>query len=252
MFRWVAVATVLLPVSMVAQDAKPEKTTAITADFGFVSASGNTSVTTLNLGEKFVSNTKDKRVIFTQLFGAIRSSADGTTNAENYRAQLRLDYQLSGRLYLFGLTGWDKNEPGGVNRRFEETLGLSYKAVTLPNDELGIEAGLSLFQQRNLTAVAGTFDDNFKAGRAAGLYKHMFSKASFFTQALELLPNFDNSDDFRLNSESAFIAPISTNIGLKLGYVLRYDNFPGFKPGSTTQRFKKTDRFLTAGITASY
>jgi putative salt-induced outer membrane protein len=153
---------------------------------------------------------------------------------------------------LFGLTGWDKNVPGGVNRRFEETIGLSYKAVTLPNDELGLELGFSLFQQQNVTAVAGSLDDNFKAGRAAGLYKHIFSKASFFTQSFELLPNFDNSDDFRFNSESALIAPISTKIGVKLGYIVRFDNFPGFKPGSTTERFKKTDRFLTAGITVSY
>ena len=252
MFRRLALSLVI-PVTLAAQEKKPEKTTAFTADLGFVNASGNTSVTTLNLGEKFVANTADKRVIFSQLFGAVSSKADGITNAENYRAQVRLDYQLSGRLYAFGLTGWDKNTPGGVKRRFEETIGLAYKAVTMPNDELGLELGLSKFQQRNLVKAAGSFDDNFTAGRAAALYKHTFSKVSFFTQALDLIPNFDNSTDFRLNSESAFIAPISTNIGLKLGYAIRYDNFPGLKATSTTgERLKKTDRFLTAGVTASY
>lgn len=252
MSRFLLVALVA-PGVLAAQDAPP-KTRSFTADFGFVNASGNTSVTTLNVGNKFVANTVDKRVIFTQLFNAVRSRADGATNAENFRGQLRLDYGIGGRLYLFGLTGWDRNVPGGVRRRFEETIGLAYKAITLPNDELGLEVGLSLFQQRNVVPVtAGNFDDNFKAGRAAGLYKHVFNKASFFTQALELIPNFDDGDDFRVNSESAFIAPISTNIGLKLGYVIRYDNLPGLKAGSTTgQRLEKTDRFLTAGITASY
>ena len=242
-----------VPTTLMAQDAKV-KTTSFTGDFGFVNASGNTSVTTLNIGDKFVVNTADKKVIFTQLFNAVRSEADGTKNAENYRGQLRLDYQLSGKLYLFGLTGWDRNVPGGVSRRFEETIGLAYKAVALPNDELGLEVGLSLFQQRNVVAIRpNVFDDNFKAGRLAGAYKHTFTKASFFTQLLELIPNFDDSDDFRLNSESAFIAPISTNIGLKLGYSVRYDNFPGLVAGSTTgQRLKKTDRFLTAGVTVSY
>lgn len=252
MIRRVLVA-LAVPTALAAQEKKAEKTTSVTADFGIVSASGNTSVTTFNLGEKFVANTVDKRVVLSQLFGAVRSRSDGVTNAENYRANLRLDYGLGGKLYLFGLTGWDRNAPGGVGRRFEETIGLAYKAVTLPNDELGVEVGLSLFQQRNIVAVGGSFADDFAAGRAAGMYKHALTKESFFTQQLELIPNFDNGDDFRLNSESAFIAPISTNIGLKLGYVIRYDNLPGLKPGSTTgQRLEKTDRFLTAGITASY
>lgn len=247
------VPVLLLPSMLLAQDAKV-KTTSITADVGFVNASGNTSVTTLNVGDKFVAQTADKRVIFSQIFTAVRSRADGTTNAENFRGQLRMDYGLGGRLYLFGLTGWDRNVPAGVRRRFEETIGLAIKAVTLPNDELNLEVGLSLFQQRNVVATSpGVFDDNFKAGRAAGFYKHTITKASFLTQSLELIPNFDDSKDFRLNSESALIAPISTNIGLKLGYIVRYDNLPGLKAGTTTgERLKKTDRFLTAGITASY
>ena len=242
------------PVGLRAQD-PPAKTRSFNADFGFVSASGNTSVTTFNLGDKLVLNTPDKRVIFTQMFGAVRSQADGTKNAENYKAQLRLDYHLSGRLYLFGLTGWDRNPPAGVSRRFEETIGLAYKAVTLPNDELGFEFGLSVFQQRNLQApVGGSFDDNYKAGRAGANYKHTFTKAAFFGQLLELIPNFDNGDDFRLNSESSLVAPISSNIGLKLGYVVQFDNLPGLvpPPNSTGARLKKTDRFLTAGISVSY
>ena len=218
-----------------AQD-KNAKSQALNVDLGFVNASGNTSVTTVNLGDKFVVNSQDKRVIFTQTFSAVRSQTDGTKNAENYRAQLRLDYGLGGKLYLFGLTGWDRNVFAGVARRFEETIGLS------------------LFQQRNTIATLGNFDDNFTAGRLAGLYKRKLTGASFLTQALELIPNFSDSKDFRLNSESALVAPISTKIGLKLGYTVRYDNLPGLlpAPAPTGARFKKTDRFLTAGITVSY
>ena len=48
---------------VLAQD-KKEKLRALNVDLGFVNASGNTSVTTLNLGDKFVASTQDKRVIF--------------------------------------------------------------------------------------------------------------------------------------------------------------------------------------------
>ena len=239
---------------VLAQD-KKEKLHALNVDLGFVNASGNTSGTTLNLGDKFVASTQDKRVIFTQVFNVVRSQTDGVKNTENYRAQLRFDYGLGGNVYLYGLTGWDRNLFAGVSRRLEETIGLSYKALSLPNDALTVEAGLSRFQQRNVVAAAGgSLDDNFTAGRLADLYRRTLSGASFLTQSLELIPNFDDGKDFRLNSESALVAPISTRVGLKLGYSIRYDNLPGLRPPPNTSeaRFKKTDRFLTAGISIAY
>lgn len=245
---------VLAVVWPAAAQEKKEKTQTLNVDLGFVNASGNTSVTTLNLGDKFVVTSQDKRVIFSQTFNAVRSQTDGTKNAENYRAQLRLDYGLGGKFYLFGITGWDRNVFAGIARRFEETVGLSYKALALPNDDLTFEFGLSLFQQRNTIATLGSFDDNFTAGRLAGMYKRKLTGTSFLTQALEFIPNFTDSEDFRLNSESALVAPISTKVGLKLGYSVRYDNLPGLRPAPapTGARFKKTDRFLTAGISISY
>jgi putative salt-induced outer membrane protein len=242
--------------SLSAQEAaKKEKTTSFTGDVGFVNTAGNTRVTTLNVGDKFVANTPDKKIIFTQLLAAVYGETDGEKSAENYLGQLRLDYGLGDRFYLFGLTGWDRNTFGGISRRFEETIGLAYKALARPKDELGFEVGLSLFQQRNTVADdLGSFDDNYKAGRLAGLYKHTFQKTSFLSQAIEFLPNFDVSSDWRLNSETAFVAPISTNVALKVGYIVRYDNLPSFlpDPNPTRERFKKTDRFLTTGITISY
>src|SRR5262245_58808074 len=68
--RLVALLLLLSPVGLGAQD-KPVKTKSIVADFGFVNAAGNTSITTFNLSDKFVAQTSDQRVIFTQLFGAV-------------------------------------------------------------------------------------------------------------------------------------------------------------------------------------
>lgn len=240
--------------SAFAQEAKA-KTTALNVDLGFVNASGNTSVTTLNLSDKFVASTPNKRVVFTQLFNVVRSQTDGVKNAEALRAQLRLDYGLGGDLYLFGFGGWDRNLFAGVSRRFEETVGLSFRALSSPNDDLAFEVGLSLFQQRNAVAAPdGARDDNFTAGRLAGTYKRKLTGTSFLTESLELIPNFNDRKDFRLNSETGLVAPISTRIGLKLGYSIRYDNLPGLAPPPNPggARLKKTDRFLTAGITVAY
>lgn len=117
-------ATVLLGVVAVAPllaQEQPVKTRSFSADFGFVSAAGNTNVKTLNFGDRLVLNTADKKLIFTQTFNAVRSEADGNRTAENYRTQVRLDRGLGHRFYLFLLGGWERNvRPawrGGLKKR---------------------------------------------------------------------------------------------------------------------------------------
>jgi putative salt-induced outer membrane protein YdiY len=246
--------TALLAGGATAQESK-DKTRSFTADLGFLSSSGNASVTSVNLGDKLTINTADKKVVFTQLFNAVRSEADGEKSAENYRAQLRLDYGLGKRLFVFGLTGWDRNVPAGVDSRFEETFGLALKVVSLPTNELTVEAGLSMFQQKNTSAPVGASrSDNFTAARVAAAFKQSFTQTSFISQLLELIPNLEDGDDFRFSSESAAVALVAQNIGLKIGYVIRFDNLPGLRPppNLSGERFKKTDRYLTAGITVAF
>ena len=64
---------------------------------------------------------------------------------------------------------------------------------------------------------------------------------AFFTQTLEALFNLQDSEDLRVNSETAITAPLSRQIALKASYVVRFDNQP--EPG-----FEDTDRILTTGV----
>lgn len=229
------------------------RTAAFVGDLGFVSVSGNTSVTSLNVGDKFTTWTRGKRFLFTQTARAVYGRTDGVKSTESYLAQLRGDYGLGATLYFFALTGWERNTFGGIDRRFEETLGLGLKALNGPHNTLEFEAGLSLFQQTNTFAPAGTsLADNYNAARLAAAYKHTFTKASSFSQSLEFLPNFDVSQQWRLNAESAFLAPISSVISFKAGYVVRYNNLPPYVSAASTARLEKSDRFLTMGVTISW
>ena len=225
-----------------------------TGDVGLVDASGNSSVTTVNVGDKLLIQTADKKAIFSETFGLVYGRSEGLVNASNWRAGTRLDYGLGTRLYLFGLLGLDRNRFAGIERRFEEGVGLAWRAVEDAQDLLGLEAGLSLFQQRNTTTSAGGVNDNFIAARAALAYKHSFSKTAFLSQNLEFLPNLNDTDDWRLNSESALVSPISQNVALKVSYVIRYDHLPPLRPPPNPlgERFKQTDRLFTAGVQVTF
>jgi putative salt-induced outer membrane protein len=213
--------------------------TKITADLGYVQASGNSEVTTTSFGQKLTQ--QRGRLGLEQTFNFVYGEQDGVVNTNFLRASLRGDYKLGGHFSTFASVAYDRNKFAGIERRFEENLGLAWRAIGGPQDTLRLEGGFSWTQQ---TALDGTAND-FPAGRAAAAYRHSFSPTTYFLQTAEFIPNFKETEDYRVNTESAIVAPVSARVNLKLSYLIRYDNLP-------EPTFKPTDRVFTTGIQITF
>jgi putative salt-induced outer membrane protein len=144
---------------------------------------------------------------------------------------------LSAPLAIFGAFAFDRNRFAGIARRFEENVGLAFKPIRGDRDKLEFEAGVSFNQQRSILEVS----DNFTAARGAGMYRHGFTESAYIQQSVEVLPNLEVSEDLRINTETALVAPLSKRLAIKLSYTIRYDKLP--EPG-----FKKTDRVFASGL----
>jgi putative salt-induced outer membrane protein YdiY len=210
-----------------------------TADLGLVSTSGNSNITTYNVGEKIVF--RPGHWTLTQNFGIIYGKTGGVVNANSIASGLRGDYNLAIRLAIYGLGKFERNTFAGVSSRFEEATGLSAKLLDTATDQFSFEFGLGYIQQR---AVAGDRRD-FLSARTAGVYRHNFSKAAFAQQSVEVLPNLKQGDDYRINSETSLSAPLSSHLALKSALVIKFDNLP--EPG-----FKSTDRTFTSGLQITF
>lgn len=230
-----ALAVLALPATLVAQQEGPSRPWTLETDFGFVNTAGNTATTTLNAGQRASYTTAGWTL--GQSFAAVYGRTEGATSAESYQARLRGDRALSSRLGVYVLGGWDRNRFAGISRRFEEGTGLTFKAIALKRTALTFEAGVAANQQRSTLDQ----DQNFASGRGALLLKQFLGEKAYFTQMAEVLPNFKESDDLRVNSETALVAPLSSQVAFKAGYVIRYDKAP--EPG-----FETTDRYLTSGL----
>ncbi|MGE5092235.1 MAG: YdiY family protein [Bacillota bacterium] len=208
---------------------------ALVGDVGFVNAAGNTSLTTLNTGEKL---TWTRGAVKLGQQGAfIYGRTEGVTSASQLIAGLRADYALSSRLGVYGMGNFERNRFAGFARRFSEGAGLTLAALQTAADSLSFEGGLDLTQQRSITEVS----DNFTSARAAANYRHHLNAKAFVSQFVEVLPDLETSKDLRVNSETAIVAPLSARFAVKLGYLIRFDNLP--EPG-----FRKTDRLFTSGL----
>jgi putative salt-induced outer membrane protein len=220
-------------VSLRGEPAPPK--TAFVADLGFLSATGNTEVTTANVSQKITHTRGWWR--FEQQLGVVYGEAGGEENANLLRGALGAEYAL--RPWISVATGalYDRNRFAGIARRTEQYLGVVLRPLSAARDTLRLETGASLTQQRGVDGV----QNDFPAARAAAWYKHAFGEKAYVLQTVEAIPNLDVRDDWRINSESSLVAPLSRVVSLKTGYVLRYDNLP-------EAGFRATDRFFTTGL----
>jgi putative salt-induced outer membrane protein len=234
------VLTVLTASTVLAQDAPPKPVKA-TGDISFVKTGGNTDVLSLGVSDKVEWKASD-RFTFKQNFGWVYGETDDETSANALLTGLRGEYSLTRRVLVFVGVNYDYNMFAGVKRRFEEYAGLGFVLIEKPKDILRFDAGMSYFQE---WALYTDVSSNFLAGRFAGDYKHLFAEKAYFQQVVEFIPNFDVSDDYRLNSESSLVAPLSTSFAIKVGYIVRYRGLP-------PDGVKKTDTVFRTGLQVTY
>jgi putative salt-induced outer membrane protein len=211
----------------------------ITLDLGFVNASGNANFTSLNLGEKL--SDKVGRVVLTQNGKVLYGRTDGATTTESYDAGARAQYTLTKRIGAYALLTFQRDPFAGLASRWLGGPGVAVALVQSARDTLGVESGLTSTHERS--TAGGT--QSFGATRTAASYKHLFAGKSFLSETLEWVANLKTSDDQRVNSETGLTAPLSRQIGLRVSYLIRFDNQP--EPG-----FKKTDRILTTGVQVAF
>ena len=235
-----SVLTVLVASSASAQDA-PTKPIKATGDLSFAKTGGNTDVLSLGASDKLEWKTSD-RFTLKQQFGWVYGTTDGVKSANALLTGLRGEYSLSKRVLIFLGFNYDYNLFAGVKRRFEEYAGLGFVLIDKPRDILRFDLGISQFQE---WAVYAETSSTFTAGRLAGDYKHLFGEKAYFQQILEYVPNFKTSEDYRINSETALVAPLSGNVALKVGYIVRYRGLP-------PEGVKNTDTVFRTGIQLTY
>jgi putative salt-induced outer membrane protein len=207
------------------------------AELSYVNTSGNTDVLSLSAKNKLTYQFSDRLSGLWDV-RALYGKTDGDKSAERYATEIRLDYGLTERVYIAGIGGWLQDEFAGIDERLYLGPALGYKFIIGPKHFLNAEAGLE-YVTENYT---NNTDDNFMRGRALGLYEFLLSEKSKVTQSIEYLYDFDNSDNYNINTVTALITSLSDTFSIKTSYEIHYDNEP--VPGSLDE----TDTILSVAL----
>lgn len=209
------------------------------ADVGYVSATGNTDVTTMSAGNKI---TRTVRAwTFTQTGGYIYGRTKGSESANQLRLGLRADASFNSAVGAFLAAAYERNVYAGFNNRIDYLLGIQWRAVRSKTDSLTVDGGGVITQQEKTNGLR----EHNPAARTAINYKHLFDGKASLQHLAEVIPDVKAGQQYRYNSETALVAPLSEHMSMKLRYQTRFNSAP-------PTGFGTTDRIFTAGLQFSY
>jgi putative salt-induced outer membrane protein YdiY len=224
-----------------AQEKEGEKRWKDEAELSFVSTNGNSETTTLSGKNLLLYNFTDK-LSGEWKIAALKSEDDNETTAERYSTDLKFSYLFSERMYGGAVGGWLKDEFAGFDARYYIGPLLGYKFLVGPKHLLSGEVGINYAKEE----YTDDTDSDFLEGRAFGLYEYVFTEKTKFTQSLEYLQDFDDTDNYKINSETALITALAGNFALKAGYEVRYQNRP------IPEDLDKTDTTVTVALVVNF
>jgi len=211
------------------------------AELSYVSTGGNTEVTSLSGKNKLTYRFTDKLKGVWDV-SALYGETEGEKTAERYATEVRFDYDFNAKIYLAGIGGWLQDEFAGIDRRLYLGPAVGYKILTGPKHVLSAEGGVDYVTEE----YTNDEDAEYMRGRAFGSYEFLLTEKSKFTQTLELLYDFEDSDNYNVNSVSALITSLSDTFSIKTSYEIHYDNEP------VPDDLEETDTILSVALIVNF
>jgi putative salt-induced outer membrane protein len=211
------------------------------AELSVVNTGGNTKVLSLS-AKNTLQYAFDESLKGTWELSALYGESDGVRNAESYSTGFRLDYLFTDQLFAAGIAGWLKDEFAGIKSKYYIGPVVGYRLFTGPKHFLLGELGLNYTTEKYIDNT----DEQFIEGRAFGKYEYAFSKKNKFSQSLEYLYNLDDSEAYKVNSETALISALSDYLSLKASYEIKHVNKP------IPQTLDDTDTVLSIALVVNF
>ena len=226
---------------------KPDGVWRSALDFGASLASGNTDSNTVTLsGDAVQQSTGHRNSLYGQLLYA---ETDGTTSSQQVRLGGRHDRDLSAKLFGYGGLNFEHNPPANLQFRAEAGGGLGWRVLNSPSATWNLFGGLVYTADRYTDArdIDGVLRTrhNYLSLMLAEESTHAFSDTTTAKQRLALMPNLENSGEYRARWDAALAVAMNQWLALSIGLGVAYDSDPGAGR-------KTTDTLFTAGITMRF
>jgi putative salt-induced outer membrane protein len=204
-----------------AEEEEPEPAWVGSLGLSWVATSGNTD--TSSIGADFALDRKPEPWGLSLVARGNRADDQGVKTAENYLVSGRAVRALGKRWEAFGGLAWARDPFAGFDSQSVASAGATYKAVESDRHLLSFDMGLAYTWEDRLPPAE---DVDFAGGLFGLSWEWKLGTSSKLIERLVLLPNFDDTDDWRLNSITAIEAAVNEWLALRFGFDIRHRNQP--------------------------
>lgn len=146
---------------------------------------------------------------------------EGVTTREQFLVAYEANYDVSDRLFLYGLAQWERDTFQGFSARYSASGGFGYRAIDEEAVQLALKAGPAY---RRTEFVDGTSDDAL-AGLAALDFDWKISDNLTLTEDAAA---FIQSGNSTLTSTTGLTAGLGGGLSASLSYTIEHDTDPPF------------------------
>jgi len=182
--------------------------------------SGNSDTMNISAGALAVRRTENDRFLLNLLYN--RTEDSGQRTAENTYGQLKYDYFLNPKWYLYLNIDMLADEFKDIKFRTTVGPGVGYQIWDEENKSLSLEAGVSYTSEdRDL----GQDDEWVSARIGVNFLKKLFDRVLFTDQAV-IYPSLEDSGEYILRNEASLITDIGASLALKLSNIWERNSDP--------------------------
>ncbi len=144
---------------------------------------------------------------------------NGVQSANRMNGSSKTEYDLSPRVYAFGLGGASYDEIRRIDRQFEVNPGIGYQWLKTPDLVLKTEVGFGYQDQ----FYSNGREVNSFSGRLAGIYTWRIWDKLMADGRMEYFPNVEAFNQYRFRFESTLRYPLMKNLSLNMILIDVYD-----------------------------
>jgi putative salt-induced outer membrane protein YdiY len=181
---------------------------------------GNSDSMNVSVGALAVRRTENDRFLMNFLYN--RSEDDGDKTAENAYGQLKYDYFLTPKWYLYMNVDILADEFQDINLRTSVGPGVGYQIWDEEDRKLGLEAGLSYINED----LDEGEDNDWIAGRLGMNFAYKLFDRIIFIDQFVIYPNLDETGEYTFRNEAALITDINAVWALKLSNIWNHNSDP--------------------------
>jgi putative salt-induced outer membrane protein len=213
------------------------------ADAGLSLTRGNAQTTTVSAGAQAARITRrDKMsVYFASLFARNSTTGESVTTANAIRGGLRYDFNISDRMFAFGLSDIEYDKFQQLDLRLVLGGGLGFNAIKTDRTRLDLFGGGALNQEYFSTGI------NRKSGELilGEELTYRLSSVTSLAQRAVLYPNLSEGGEYRLTFDTTAVTRLSRSLDWQVTVSNRYVSNP-------IPETKKNDLLLTTGIRVNF